>query len=115
MSQFGLYIVRDGGVQEPCTESDCPLMVRLRLGPNEEIAKIFVMEVSHAEEMKISAEVRGHVMYTHMHKQLLLSKLSLMPSLCVPPSKKQSGEQSPWAYSLKVVMTNEIARSVIIT
>ena len=61
MSQFGLYIVRDGGVQEPCTESDCPLMVRLRLGLNEEIAKIFVMEVSHAEEMKISAEVRGHV------------------------------------------------------
>ena len=43
---------------EPCRESDCPLMVRLRLGPNEDIAKIFVMEVSHAEEMKISAEVR---------------------------------------------------------
>ena len=61
MSQFGLYIVRDGGVQEPCTESDCPLMVQLRLGPNEETAKIFAMEVSHAEEMKISAEVRGHV------------------------------------------------------
>ena len=66
LSQFGLYIVRDGGVQEPCTDSDCPLMVRLRLGPNEDIAKIFVMEVSHAEEMKISAEVRGHLIHVVM-------------------------------------------------
>ena len=35
----------------------------------------------------------------------------------MPPSKKRSGEQSQisWTSSPKVVMTNEIARSVIIT
>ena len=57
VSKFGLFVVHDSGFQEPCNDSDCPLMVRLRLGPNEDIAKIFIMEKSHAEEMKISAEV----------------------------------------------------------
>ena len=41
--------------------------------------------------------------------------ISLVP--CAPPGKKRSGERS-WislAYFTKVVMTNEIARSVIIT
>ena len=38
---------------------------------------------------------------------------SLVPQLHVPPSKKRSGERSriSWAYSPKVVKTNEIARS----
>ena len=42
---------------------------------------------------------------------------SLVPCPHVPPGEKQSGEQSriSWAYYLNVVMTNEIARSVIIT
>ena len=43
-------------------------------------------------------------------------KSSLVPSLHTPPGEKQSGEQSRilWAYSSKVVSTNEIARLVII-
>ena len=43
---------------------------------------------------------------------------SLVPSPRVPPSKKRSGEQSwalSWTYSQKVVKTNEIGRSLIIT
>ena len=42
---------------------------------------------------------------------------SLMPHLCAPPSEKWSGERSriSWAYYPKRVMTNEIARLVIIT
>ena len=41
---------------------------------------------------------------------------SLVPRPRAPPGKKWSGEQSQisWAYSLKVVRTNEIARLVII-
>ena len=40
---------------------------------------------------------------------------SLVSSLRVPPGEKWSGGQSQmsWAYSQKVVRTNEIARSVI--
>ena len=42
---------------------------------------------------------------------------SFVPRLHTPPGEKRSGEQSriSWAYSPKVVRTNEIARSVIIT
>ena len=42
---------------------------------------------------------------------------SLVFNLCTPPGEKQSGEQSciSWAYFQTVVMTNEIARLVIIT
>ena len=44
-------------------------------------------------------------------------KYSLVPSPRAPPGEKRSGEQSQisWAYYPKVVMTNEIVRSVIIT
>ena len=43
--------------------------------------------------------------------------VSLVLSPCAPPGEKQSGEQSQisWAYYSKVVRTNEIARSVIIS
>ena len=42
---------------------------------------------------------------------------SLVPRPCAPPGEKRSGEQSriSWAYYPKQVMTNEIARLVIIT
>ena len=41
---------------------------------------------------------------------------SLVPRLCAPPSETRSGERSriSWAYYPNRVMTNEIARSVII-
>ena len=37
--EFGLYIMQDTGVIQPCKEEDCPLMTRLKLGPNEVIIK----------------------------------------------------------------------------
>ena len=42
---------------------------------------------------------------------------SLVPRPRAPPGEKRSGERSriPWAYYPKRVMTNEIARSAIIT
>ena len=42
---------------------------------------------------------------------------SLVPSPRTSPGEKRSGEQSQtsWAYSPKVVRTNEIARTVITT
>ena len=45
-------------------------------------------------------------------------RISLMPSPhAAPTGEKRSGEQSriSWAYSLKVVRTNEVVKSVIIT
>ena len=51
-------MVYDSGAQEPVSDRDCPLMVRLRLGPSEDIAKVYIMEKSDARAAQISAEVR---------------------------------------------------------
>ena len=63
-SSFALYVVHDSGHQESCKDTECPLMVRLKLGPSEDIAKIFVMETANAEEMQISAEVGYYYYYS---------------------------------------------------
>ena len=34
-AEFGLYIMQDTGIIQPCKEEDHPLMTRLKLGPNE--------------------------------------------------------------------------------
>ena len=54
---YGLYVVYDSGAQDPVSEKQCPLMVRLRLGPSEDIAKLYIMEKSDARAAQISAEV----------------------------------------------------------
>ena len=36
---------------------DFPLKIRLKLGPSEDIAKIFIMETAEAEALQITAEV----------------------------------------------------------
>ena len=53
--------------------------------------------------------ISGH---DNTQQNLLVS----MPSLCVPPGEKRSGERSriSRAYSQKVVRTNEIVRLLII-
>lgn len=56
-SLYGLFVVYDSGAQEPVIEKQCPLMVRLRLGPSEDISKIYIMEKSDARAAQISAEV----------------------------------------------------------
>ena len=59
-SLYGLFVVYDSGAQDPISEIDCPLMVRLRLGPSEDISKIYIMEKSDARAAQISAEVCWH-------------------------------------------------------
>lgn len=57
-SEFGLCVVYDNGFKEPCKEDTYPLHQRLKLGPNEDIAKIFVMEASECQDIEVSSEVR---------------------------------------------------------
>ena len=42
---------------EPFRQEDVPLIVRLRLEPSEDIAKIFVLEVSEARLLEVTEEV----------------------------------------------------------
>ena len=41
---------------DPIREEDVPLMVRLRFGPSEDIAKIFVLEASEARLLEVKEE-----------------------------------------------------------
>ena len=46
-AEFGLYIMQDTGVIQPCKEDDYPLMTRLKLGPNEVTSSVVVMYESN--------------------------------------------------------------------
>ena len=58
VSQFSLCVFYDNGRKELCKDDDYPLKLRLKLGPSEDIAKLFVIETSEVEEI-LSAEVRS--------------------------------------------------------
>ncbi len=58
VSQFSLCVFYDNGRKELCKDDDYPLKLRLKLGPSEDIAKLFVIESSEVEEI-LSAEVRS--------------------------------------------------------
>ncbi len=58
VSEFSLCVFYDNGRKELCKDDDYPLKLRLKLGPSEDIAKLFVIESSEVEEI-LSAEVKG--------------------------------------------------------
>ena len=57
MSEFSLCIIHENGTRELLSSDDCPLQRRLELGPNEDMAKIFVMEAPESMKEKLSQEV----------------------------------------------------------
>ena len=57
MKEFSLCVFYDNGHKELCKDDDYPLSLRLKLGPSEDIAKLFVIESSEVQEI-ISAEVK---------------------------------------------------------
>ncbi|KAJ9594675.1 hypothetical protein L9F63_014009, partial [Diploptera punctata] len=52
---FALFIVRDNGEQRRLRDDEYPLLVRVMLGPHEDVAKLFLMDRQNTEE--ISNEV----------------------------------------------------------
>ena len=56
-ADFALCVQHNDGTMEPFREEDTPLMVRLRLGPSEDMAKIYVLEASKARLMEVLEEV----------------------------------------------------------
>lgn len=49
---FGLYIVRDNGEQKRIKVEDFPLVARVLLGPHEDVAKLFLMDVQQTQEIR---------------------------------------------------------------
>ena len=58
MEEFNLCVIYDSGVQEFLSDEDYPLQKRLKLGPNEDIAKIYLVEAHTAKEEQLTEEVR---------------------------------------------------------
>lgn len=52
---FALFIVRDNGEQRRVKEDDFPLLVRVMLGPHEDVARLFLVDSHFTPE--ISSEV----------------------------------------------------------
>lgn len=65
VSEFNLCVVYDNGIREYLSDEDYPLQKRLKLGPNEDIAKIFIMGSSpDVEEQKLPEEVAVWVKFS---------------------------------------------------
>ncbi|XP_067009207.2 ras association domain-containing protein 4 [Anabrus simplex] len=54
-TNFALFVVRDNGEQRRLRDDEYPLLVRVMLGPHEDVAKLFLMDRQNTEE--ISCEV----------------------------------------------------------
>ena len=57
MSEFNLCVIHDNGVRDYLSDEDYPLLRRLKLGPNEDIAKIYIVEAIKEKEEQLSEEV----------------------------------------------------------
>ena len=57
MTEFGLCVIYDSGMRELLGEDDYPLQRRLKLGPSEDIAKVFIVEAETARAEQLSEEV----------------------------------------------------------
>ena len=69
-SEFGLCVIYDCGFKEPCKEDAYPLHQRLKLGPNEDIAKVYIMEASECQDIEVSSEVCHFAAQGHDQKFL---------------------------------------------
>ncbi|KAL5505530.1 hypothetical protein EMCRGX_G006978 [Ephydatia muelleri] len=75
-SDFALCVRRDTGVMEPFREEDVPLMVRLRLGPSEDIAKIFVLEASEARLLEVTEETANWMKFSEAELNIFIKKFN---------------------------------------
>lgn len=73
-SDFGLCVVHDSGFKEPCKEDSHPLQQRLKLGPNEDIAKIFIMEASECQDIEVSSEIQDYIKFSLHELEIFCKK-----------------------------------------
>ena len=57
VTDFALCVIYENGTKELLSQDDYPLQKRLKIGPNEDIAKIFVVEAPESKEEQLSEEV----------------------------------------------------------
>lgn len=71
-TDFSLFVVRDTGEQRQILDSEYPLLVRVMLGPSEDVAKVFIMENKKCVE--ISDEVAQFLNLSDVELQAFIVK-----------------------------------------
>ncbi|KAG8192167.1 hypothetical protein JTE90_027808 [Oedothorax gibbosus] len=71
---FALFIVRDTGERRCIQENEYPLLVRVMLGPSEDVAKVFIMNKYLARE--ISPEVAQYIKFSDTELKTFLHKFN---------------------------------------
>eukprot|EP00731_Ephydatia_muelleri_P005338 Em0002g1514a len=61
---------------ETFREENVPLMVRLRLGPSEDIAKIFVLEASEARLLEVREETANWMIFSEAELNIFIKKFN---------------------------------------
>lgn len=49
---FALFVIRDNGEQKRLKDDDHPLLVRIMLGPHEDVARIFLTDAFNTTEIR---------------------------------------------------------------
>lgn len=49
---FALFIIRDNGEQRRLREDEYPLVVRVMLGPHEDVAKLYLVDAQYTPEIR---------------------------------------------------------------
>lgn len=49
---FALFVIRDNGEQRRLKDDDYPLVVRVMLGPHEDVARLFLMDAQETQEIR---------------------------------------------------------------
>ncbi|XP_076327141.1 ras association family member isoform X1 [Tachypleus tridentatus] len=71
---FALFIVRDTGECRQIQDQEYPLLTRVMLGPNEDVAKIFIMNKSQTKE--ISCEVAQYLNLSEVELKAFIQKFN---------------------------------------
>lgn len=69
---FSLVVIHDSGEQHLIQDNEYPLLVRVMLGPNEDIAKVFIMEKRRS--LEISNEVAQFINLSEVELQGFIRK-----------------------------------------
>jgi len=71
LGDYALYVIKETGERRFITENEFPLLLRVNLGPHEEIAKIYLMDKKRTEE--ISHNVAQFIKFSYAELRSFLN------------------------------------------
>jgi len=68
---YALYLINETGERRMLKEDECPLLVRVRTGPHEDISKLYLMDRRTTEE--ISHQVAEYIRFSYAELRSFLN------------------------------------------